>query len=139
MKSKRKPGVVRALVVDDDSATRLLLVAFLSRYTDCRAASNGKEAVEMFRIAAERGSPFHLICMDILMPEMDGQEALRQIRAIEAAKAIPPADGVKVIMTSSVRDMRQVVRSFQGLCDAYLVKPIDTAALLRQMWSLRLI
>jgi two-component system chemotaxis response regulator CheY len=90
-------------------------------------------------MAAGGGSPFHLICMDILMPGMDGHEALKQVRALEAACGILPADRVKIIMTTSLDDMKEVVRSFQGLCDAYLVKPLDAAGLLRQMWSLRLI
>jgi two-component system chemotaxis response regulator CheY len=95
--------------------------------------------VEAFRLAADGGSPFDLICMDILMPGMDGHEAIKQVRALEAARGTLPPHGVKIIMTTSLNDMKEVARSFLGLCDAYLVKPIDTAALLRQMWSLGLI
>jgi two-component system, chemotaxis family, chemotaxis protein CheY len=130
---------VKTLIVEDDAASRLLLMNFLSRYSECHTVDDGKKGVGMFRAALDNGSPFDLICMDILMPEMDGHEAAREVRALEAAKGILPADGVKIIMTTSVSDMKQVARSFMGLCDAYLVKPIDTAALLRHMWSFRLI
>jgi two-component system chemotaxis response regulator CheY len=131
--------MLKTLIVEDDAVIRLLLMNFLSPYGECHSAGNGREALEMFRSATDGGTPFDLICMDILMPEMDGQEALKQVRALEAANGILPADGVKIIMTTTVSDMKQVVQSFQGHCDAYLTKPIDTAELLRHMWSLRLI
>jgi two-component system chemotaxis response regulator CheY len=127
---------VKTLVVEDDLSSRLLLTTFLSRYSECHSAASGKEGLEMFRTATGNGSPFDLFCIDILTLEM---EAVKQIRALEAANGILPADGAKIITTTSVSDMKQVVRSFQELCDAYLVKPIDTAALLRQMWSIGLL
>lgn len=127
------------LIAEDDHASRLLLQTVLSRYGECSTAADGSEAVEAFRLAAGSASPFDLICMDILMPGMDGHEAIEQVRAIEAARGTVRPDGVKIIVTTALNDMRNVVRAFQGLADAYLVKPIDTAQLLRQMWSLRLI
>jgi len=95
--------------------------------------------VEAFRGAAESGLPYDLICMDILMPEMNGQEAIRQVRALEVERGILPTAGVKIIMTTSVDDMKEVVRSFEGLCDAYLVKPFSATELLHQLWSVRLV
>ena len=70
---------LRMLLVEDDFASRLLLQIFLSRHGECHVAVNGREAVEAFRYASERGQPYDLICMDIMMPEMDGREAVRQI------------------------------------------------------------
>jgi two-component system chemotaxis response regulator CheY len=90
-------------------------------------------------MATDNGSPYHLICMDIMMPEMDGQEAVRQVRALEEARGVLSPRGVKIVMTTAVNDMKEVFRSFQALCDAYLVKPINTAELLSQLRSLRLI
>jgi two-component system, chemotaxis family, chemotaxis protein CheY len=74
--------------VEDDFATRLLLQTFLSRYGECHIAVNGREALEAFGSALERGEGYDLIFMDIMMPEMDGREALRQVRAAEAAHGI---------------------------------------------------
>jgi two-component system chemotaxis response regulator CheY len=68
--------------------------------------------------------------MDILMPEMNGQEAIKQIRAVERARGVLSTAGAKIIMTTAVEDMKEVIRSFQEFCDAYLVKPIDVAELL---------
>ena len=130
---------MKTLIVEDDFTSRLLLQTFLSRYGECHLAVNGKEAVEAFRMALDNGSPYNLICMDILMPEMDGTEAVKQVRGLEEARGILSTYGVKIIMTTAVSDMKEVIRSFEGLCDAYLIKPIDTAELLRHLESFRLV
>ena len=72
------------------------------------------------------------------MPEMDGQEALRQVRALEEARGIVPPHGAKIVMTTALKEIKEVFRSFEALCDAYLVKPIDTAELLGKLRSLGL-
>jgi two-component system, chemotaxis family, chemotaxis protein CheY len=124
---------MKALIVEDDFTARLLLQKFLSRYGECHVAVNGREGVEAFRIASEEGSGYDLVCMDILMPELDGQGAVKQIRAFEQARGILSTDGAKIIMTTAVENMKDVIRSFQELCDAYLVKPVDVADLLRHL------
>ena len=73
--------------------------------------------------------------MDIVMPEMAGREAVRQVRAREEARGIFSTRGAKIVMTTAVDDLREVVRCFQDLCDAYLAKPISLVKLLRQMRS----
>jgi two-component system, chemotaxis family, chemotaxis protein CheY len=77
--------------------------------------------------------------MDILMPEMDGPEAVRRIRALELARGILPKSGAKVIMVTAVEDMKDVIRSFQEFCDAYLVKPVDVGKLLDHLKGFGLI
>ncbi len=125
--------VVKVLLVEDDFASRLLLQTFLSRYGECHVAVNGKEAVEACRIALELGQKYDLICMDIMMPEMDGRAAVRQVRALEESRGILSSSGAKIIMTTAVEDVKEVSRCFRELCDAYLVKPIDLSQLLDLM------
>jgi two-component system chemotaxis response regulator CheY len=83
--------------------------------------------------------PIILICMDIMMPVMDGREAVRRMRAMEAGKGLPLISAAKIIMTTTVDDIKEVFRCFQELCDAYLLKPIDLGKLLSQMRSYELI
>ena len=124
---------LHVLLAEDDFTSRLLLQSFLSRYGDCHVAVNGREAVAAFRLALEQGQKYDLVCMDIMMPEMDGREAIRQIRALEEARGIYSTEGAKILMTTAVNDLKEVMRSFRDLCDAYLVKPIDLAQLLGHM------
>jgi len=126
------------LLVEDDFASRLVLHTFLSRYGDCEIAVNGRDGVEMFRRAAAHGERYDLICMDIMMPFVDGIEAVRQVRALEEADGILSTAGARIIMTTAVDDVHEVGRSYNELCDAYLVKPIDLSRLLLHMheWNL---
>jgi two-component system chemotaxis response regulator CheY len=121
---------MRTLVVEDDFTSRLLLQSFLSQYGECHIAVNGMEAVAAFQSAHSSGQHYDLICMDIMMPEMDGQTAITEIRAMEEAQGTLSTSGVKIIMTTAVDDVKSVVKSFKSLCDAYLFKPIDTQKLL---------
>jgi two-component system chemotaxis response regulator CheY len=130
---------LRTLLAEDDFACRLLLQTFLSRYGECHIAVNGREAVEAFRISIEQEQPYDMICMDIMMPEMDGREAVQRIRAIEEASGILSTSGVKIVMTTTVEDVKEVILCFQELCDAYLMKPIDLAELVEQMKRYQLI
>ncbi len=138
---KRVPPVrpLRILLVEDDFISRLVLQSFLTPYGQCHIAVNGVEAVEAFRATLERGESYDLICMDIMMPEMDGREAVRHIRATEEAHGVLSTRGVKIIMTTAVGDIQEVIRCFRELCDAYLIKPIDLSELLSHMLSLGLV
>jgi two-component system, chemotaxis family, chemotaxis protein CheY len=130
---------MRTLIVEDDFTSRLVLQAFLSRFGECHVAVNGKEAVEAFRVSKKTGSGYDLICMDIMMPEMDGQTALWEIRAMEEASGTFSTQGVKIIMVTALDDVKNVVSSFRSLCDGYMFKPVDTGQLLTHLISLKLI
>lgn len=130
---------MRTLIVEDDFTSRLLLQTFLSRYGECHVAINGKEAVEAFRLSQANGRAYELICMDIMMPEMDGQAAIQEIRAIEETSGTLSTSGVKIIMVTALDDVKNVVASFKALCDAYIFKPVDTTQLLNHLKSLALV
>jgi len=129
---------LRVLVVEDDFSSRLVLQGLLAKYGECHIAVNGKEAVEAFRTMREAGQAYDLICLDVRMPEMDGQQALEFIRDLEGGESAQ-RPGVRIFMTTSIRNIKTVVASFKALCDAYLIKPIDGRELQEHLRSFNLI
>jgi two-component system chemotaxis response regulator CheY len=121
---------MRTLIVEDEFTNRLLLQTFLSNCGDCHLAVNGKEAVDAFRTALATGRPYDLICMDVLMPEMDGHQAVKQIRSIEKARGTHASSAVKIIMATGLGDKENVIQSAKEDCNAYILKPIDTSKLM---------
>ena len=130
---------MKTLIVEDDFTSRLLLQEILKRFGEIHIAVNGKEAVAAVRAAMDAGAPYDLICLDIMMPEMDGSEALKQIRSMEEARGTISSHGAKIFMTTALDQMKNVAQAFYGLCDAYLHKPIEKAKLVEQLQVFRLV
>ena len=131
---------MKCLIVEDDFISRRILRELLGAFFDCEIAVDGEEAVTAFRMAHEAKTPYDLICMDIMMPKMDGREALRLIRKLEKELEVPPNLEVKVVMTTALDDPKTVFDSFyQDGATAYLVKPISKQKLVRELRALGLI
>jgi len=130
---------VKALIVEDEFTGRILLQKLLAPYGECHIAVNGKEAVSAFRMAMDIHQPYDLVCLDIMMPEVDGHAALKEIRAMEEAMGIFSTRGAKVIMTTALGDIKNVDAAYKELCDGYLVKPIDKAKLLELLEELKVV
>jgi two-component system, chemotaxis family, chemotaxis protein CheY len=130
---------MKTLIVEDDFTSRLLLQEILKGYGATHVAVNGREAVEAVRMALAAGKPYDLVCLDIMMPEMDGLEALKKIRELEEASGVISSSGAKIVMTTALDDPKHVMKAFAGLCDAYLSKPIDKAKLLDTLMKVKLL
>ncbi len=131
---------MKTLIVEDDFISRRILKEMLSPYGECDIAIDGEEAVQAFRIALDESAPYDLVCMDIMMPNMDGQEALRLIRALEKERGGSAAKETKVIMTTALGDPKTVVEAFyKGGVTSYLVKPIGKQKLLQELRNFGLI
>lgn len=130
---------MKTLIVEDDFSSRLLLQGILQPFGECHIAVNGREAVAAFETALDGKVPYDLVCLDIMMPEMDGQETLRAIRGLEEKAGILVTDGVRIIMTTALDDKKNIMTAFRDQCDAYLVKPIDTRKLIEHLKSMQLI
>ena len=130
---------MKCLIVEDDFSARTLMLRYLSGYGECHIAVDGNEAVEAFRQAMGEKEPYDLICLDIMMPNMDGHEALRAIRQIESEHGIAGLDGVKVIMTTALGESKDVMGAFREGCEAYIVKPTRNNKLLEEMEKLGLL
>lgn len=130
---------MKTLIVEDDFTSRLLLQEFLASYGSVHIAVNGKEAVDAVRSALQTNKPYDLLLMDIMMPEMDGHEALTQIRKIEAQNQLVDADLVKVIMVTALGDADNVIFARQNKVEGYILKPYDLNKLLEELRKLGLI
>jgi two-component system chemotaxis response regulator CheY len=131
---------MRALIVEDDFTSRKLLQKILSPYMECDIAVNGQEAVDAFRMAAEENRPYDLITMDIMMPEMDGQGALKEIRSIERKMHVSGENEAKIVMTTALDDPKNVVEAYyKGGATSYVPKPIDKHMFLHLLQNLGLI
>ncbi len=130
---------MRVLIVEDYLINRQMLVKLLSPFGETEVAVDGKEAVDIFHKSLVRGEHYNLICMDIMMPEIDGYEALTQIRQLEAEHHVAPEDVVKVIMTTAVDSPSSVAEAESLRCDGYLLKPIRKIKLIEELQRLELV
>ena len=130
---------LKILIVEDDFMVRQVLRDILEVHGVVDIAVNGEEAVQAFRVAWRKDEPYDLLCMDIMMPVMDGNEALIKIREIELSVGIIGSDEVKVIMISALDDAKTVVKAYsKGGATSYIVKPIEKDRLLHEMRSIGL-
>ena len=130
---------MKILVVEDDFTSRLLLQEILKGFGTVHVAVNGKEAVDAVRAALVSDQAYDLICLDVMMPVMDGQVALKEIRALEAEMGVPPPKRARIVMTTAVSDGESVKQALGEHCDGYLLKPVEKARLLNDLRKLGLI
>lgn len=130
---------MRILIAEDDFASRKFMMRFLSKYGECDITVDGAEAVDAFTIALESGEGYDLICLDIMMPVVDGYQALKKIREIEKERNIPEEKAVKIIMTTALNEGKNVMKAFGLGCTAYAGKPIDQDKFEHELRKLNLI
>jgi two-component system chemotaxis response regulator CheY len=131
---------VRALIVDDDFYCRSYLQEILHAHAYCDVAVNGDEATFAFRKALDEGKPYDLVCLDLVMPEFDGQKALREMREIEKEMGVDKKDQAKIIITTVLDDNEETHNAFfLGGATSFLVKPIDEPTMLAELRKLGLI
>lgn len=116
--------MMKFLIVDDDLVSRKYLHGILRQHGYCDIAVNGKEAVEYVRLSIQNQDVYDLIFLDIMMPEMDGDETLEVIRNIEEKAEISTGQGAKIAMISALNDKKNILTSFSKGCEYYLVKPV---------------
>jgi len=130
---------MKVLIAEDDFASRKFMLRFFEKYGECDVTVDGKEAVEAYKMAVECGEPYDLICLDIMMPEMDGHQALKTIRKIEEESGVAEDERVKIVMTTALSETRHVTKAFENGCTAYAGKPINQDKLEAMLKKFKLI
>lgn len=120
----QKPTV---LVVDDSAFMRLALVHLLTQngFDVIGEAADGQQAIDFCRLTRP-----DLVTMDIVMPNVDGLEALRQIKKLDR--------DIRVVMVSAMGERKSVMEALGAGADNFLVKPFDETKLLRVLSALDL-
>ena len=113
----------KILLVDDSNTILMMEKMILSKgpYT-LVTASNGEEAVAK----AESENP-DLILMDVVMPKMDGFEAVRRIRQMATVASVP------IIMVTTRGEEHNIEIGYQAGCTDYVTKPIDGVELIAKL------
>ncbi|MFP4244566.1 MAG: SpoIIE family protein phosphatase [Ectothiorhodospira sp.] len=121
-KAEHPPGASRgvALVVDDEPTNRRLLARMLKKegFDEVMEASGGNQAIERFRVRRP-----DIIFMDIMMPQMDGFEATRRIKALAGLDFVP------IIFLTALHDEQSLVRCTESGGDDFLTKPFSFSIL----------
>jgi two-component system chemotaxis response regulator CheY len=100
---------------------------------------DGLEALDAFLISMKEQKPYDLICLDIMMPKVDGVKVLKHIRDLETQKGVLADKRSKIIMTTALAETQMVQSAFEIGCDAYAAKPIDTDKFVEVLEKLGLI
>ncbi len=116
-------GGLSILVAEDNEINALLARALLVKLGHHPTmAENGKAALESWLAARAAGTPFDRVLMDLRMPGMDGLEATRRIRTIEAETGTPRTTILALTANASADDRDACLEA--GM-DGFLVKPLD--------------
>lgn len=116
---------MRILIAEDDYASRKFLQKYLSQYGECDIVVDGLEALDAYMISLKDDKTYELICLDIMIPKVDGVKVLKSIRDMELQKNIPTEKRAKIIMTTALAETQFVQQAFEIGCNAYAAKPID--------------
>lgn len=129
---------MKILIAEDDYINRRFLFKFFSQYGDCDMVVNGEEAVTAFMFSLEDEEPYDLICLDIMMPKLDGLKALKMISSVEKEKHISENKLSKKFVITALDNVKNVEKAFELGCEVYVTKPINTAKIIEVMKRLKL-
>ena len=129
---------MKILVVDDELVSRKKLQKILSSLGECGAVEGGKAAISAFGKALKENDPFDLVTLDIVMPEMDGTEALVELRELEKEAGVPEEEKAVIMMVTSHGDKNNIVTSISAGCDDYIVKPFHKGTIFNKLDNSRI-
>jgi CheY-like chemotaxis protein len=123
---RERPEAFSVLIVDDNPINRQVLEMILDSVGVAHASvDDGLKAVEAMQACA-----YDAVLMDLQMPVMDGFEATRKIRALEAARG---AQAARIIVVSANCDDEDIADGRAAGADCHLAKPVSAAAVIGEL------
>ena len=95
---------MRILIVEDDITSCPVMARFVAPWAIAEVAHDGQQALQMIRARMANNEPFDLILLDVMMPILDGQQALAELRQLEHLHGIQHAYRARVVMTTALDD-----------------------------------
>jgi len=129
---------MKILIAEDNAVVMKLLHSLLSPLGEITPTANGLEAFAAAKTALQDKQPYDLICLDIMMPEVDGISALHSIRQMENKLGISREARSKIVMTTGASDRQHIEEARAEGCDGFLVKPISKDRLFGELRKLGL-
>ena len=135
---------MKILIVEDQLSIQEELRFILEAYGSIDTADNGKQGLECFQRALASQAAYDLVLLDVQMPEMDGQTALKEMRQAETTRfSADPFLTRKfafIIMVTSLEDPKHFLEAYlQGKCNGYITKPVHPEDLLGKLRDHQLI
>lgn len=130
---------MKILIAEDDRISRSFLQKFMANYGEVEVAVDGMDAIDLYMDAIKDKEPFDLLCLDIMMPKVDGLKVLKVIRQLETQNKQAADSRLKIIMMTALADIGYVDEAFRLGCDAYASKPVDTEKVEEAMKNLGLL
>jgi len=129
---------MKILLAEDDRLSRNFLERFMKDYGHCDSAADGMGAIDHVLESMKMHETYGLLCLDLMLPKVDGLKVLEVVRRLEEQYRVPAAERMKVIIMSAIADVNVIDQAFKLGCDAYASKPIDTEKIQKVMADLGL-
>ena len=131
---------MRILVLEDDLMSRILLQKILSEFGEVVAVVNGNEAIQAHKSALSSGLDYDLICLDIMVPEIDGQAVLYHIREFEEQLGKDRLnERATIVMITALNDKNNLMTAFNHQCEGYILKPFSKEKIEQSLLELGLV
>ncbi|RQD72624.1 MAG: response regulator [Tindallia sp. MSAO_Bac2] len=114
---------MKILIAEDNQPSGFVLAKLLEPFGECTIAENGMIAVNYFVQSIQEDALYDLVCLDILMPKMDGLQTLKTIKEVEKEMKNPDQPSAKIIMVTALGDTDNIYKAYEEGCDAYITKP----------------
>ena len=127
---------MRVLIAEDDMISRKIMLKMLETRGECDFAMNGIEAVDAVYLSMKEKRPYDLICLDIMLPKIDGLSVLKSIRDLERQMGTETAI---VIIITALETEKVVKEAFDIGANAYATKPIYKSKFLEVLSKFKMV